>query len=127
MDLCKTALKSERLTLKSFTSTGSIDVYQVVTPTLTRFMAFAPSSTIEAFAEIWRTWFPRMAAGTGIFLVIRLTETGEFLGILGLHNVGAAEPEMGIWIKESKHGCGYGREAVATVVAWAPDILVYRQ
>jgi len=39
--------------------------------------------------------------------------------MVGLHNKSAAEPEAGIWIKESRHGCGYGREAVATVISFA--------
>jgi RimJ/RimL family protein N-acetyltransferase len=37
----------------------------------------------------------------------------------GLHGIGGAEPEIGIWIKEAAHGAGYGREAVATTIAWA--------
>ena len=43
----------------------------------------------------------------------------EFLGMAGLHNTSAAEPEMGIWIKESQHGYGYGQEAVAAVISFA--------
>jgi RimJ/RimL family protein N-acetyltransferase len=60
-----------------------------------------------------------MEAGTDLPLVVRLQATGEFLGVAGLHNLTSAEPEVGIWIKEQAHGCGYGREAVATAIAWA--------
>jgi len=42
--------------------------------------------------------------------------------MVGLHNTSAAEPEMGIWIKESQHGYGYGREAVAAVISFAAAI-----
>jgi RimJ/RimL family protein N-acetyltransferase len=47
----------------------------------------------------------------------------EFLGIAGLHNTNAIEPEVGIWIKEFQHGYGYGREAVATIVAFVASDL----
>jgi RimJ/RimL family protein N-acetyltransferase len=33
--------------------------------------------------------------------------------------IDAAEPEVGIWIKEPMHGYGFGREAVAAVVSFA--------
>ena len=29
------------------------------------------------------------------------------------------EPHLGIWIKKSAHGKGYGREAIEAVVQWA--------
>jgi RimJ/RimL family protein N-acetyltransferase len=88
------------------------------TPTLTHFMAWDPSPSLAAFAEIWRGWLPKMAAGTDLALTIRLQSTGEFMGMAGLLCIGQPEPEIGIWIKEAAHGAGYGREAVAAVVAW---------
>ena len=60
-----------------------------------------------------------MAAGTDVSLVVRLTSTGEFLGMAGLHQIGDPEPEIGIWIKEAAHGAGYGREAIAATIDWA--------
>ena len=55
--------------------------------------------------------------------VVRLQSTGEFLGMAGLHHIGDPEPEIGIWIKEAAHGFGYGRDAVATAIAWASSEL----
>jgi RimJ/RimL family protein N-acetyltransferase len=43
----------------------------------------------------------------------------SFLGAAGLHDIGNEEPEIGIWLKEAAHGLGYGREAIAAMVAWA--------
>jgi RimJ/RimL family protein N-acetyltransferase len=60
-----------------------------------------------------------MAAGTDVMPAIRLASTSEFLGMAGLHGVGRTETEVGIWIKETAHGSGYGREAIATLVSWA--------
>lgn len=118
MDLRSLSLSSPRLRLTAFTPADADEVFEAVTPTLTRFLRFEPSPSREAFAEIWATWFPRMAAGIEVSLVVRSTG-GEFLGMAGLHAIGDPEPETGIWIKEAAHGRGYGREAVATVIAWA--------
>jgi RimJ/RimL family protein N-acetyltransferase len=111
-------LISERLTLRSFAEHDAGESFAFATPTLTRFMAWDPSPSPAAFAHIWRGWLPKIAAGADLALVVRV-KTGEFLGMAGLHGIGGAEPEIGIWIKEAAHGAGYGREAVATIIAWA--------
>ena len=119
MDLRNTTLASGRLSLRAFTPADAPEVFATVTPTLTRFMVFAPSPSLEAFSDVWLGWLPNMAAGADLYLVVRASGTGEFLGMAGLHGIGAPEPEAGIWIKESAHGSGFGREAVSMLVGWA--------
>ncbi|WP_207459360.1 GNAT family N-acetyltransferase [Azospirillum sp. SYSU D00513] len=126
MDLRNTALASERLSLRSFTPGDAPEIFAAVTPTLTRFMVFDPSPSLVSFSEVWRIWLPNMAAGTDLYLVVRATGSGEFLGLTGLHGIGAPEPEAGIWIKESAHGSGFGREAVSTLVGWAGRVIGVR-
>lgn len=66
-----------------------------------------------------------------LHLVICRRDSGEFLGICGLHGNGQpAEPEVGIWIKKAAHGNGYGLEAIAALKEWAEaniefDRLIY--
>ena len=112
-------LISARLILRSFTEHDAGESFACATPTLTRFLGWDPSPSLAAFALIWREWLPKMAAGTDLMLAVRVKSTGEFLGMAGLHGIGGAEPAIGIWIKEAAHGVGYGREAVATTIAWA--------
>jgi RimJ/RimL family protein N-acetyltransferase len=64
-----------------------------------------------------------MRVGTDVSFTVRRKPSLEFLGAAGLHNIDADEPEVGIWIKESQHGYGYGREAIATIVAFAANDL----
>jgi Acetyltransferase (GNAT) domain len=45
--------------------------------------------------------------------------TVEFLGVAGFHRIGSPEPEVGIWINETAHGLGYGRETIGAIVKWA--------
>jgi RimJ/RimL family protein N-acetyltransferase len=119
-DLTNVSIRSPRLLLRSFTAADAPESFANSTPTLTRYMGWDPTPTPSAFAEIWREWLPRMAAGTELFVVVRSSSTGEFLGMTGLHGIGEREPEIGIWIKERAHGSGYGREAVAAIIAWVP-------
>jgi len=118
-DLRAIELSSSRLNLRSFSPTDAVEVFSAVTPTLTRFMTWDPSNSLREFEDIWREWLPAMEAGINLHLVIRLVSNAELLGVAGLHNIGLAEPELGIWIKESAQGMGYGRETMAALIQWA--------
>jgi RimJ/RimL family protein N-acetyltransferase len=123
MDLSSTSLRSSRVVLRSFGPGDAREVFAAATPTLTRYMTWDPAPCLEAFEKIWRGWLPMMAKGTDMHLVVRLRASQEFLGMAGLHNIGALEPDAGIWIKEAKHGNRYGRDAVAAVVSFAARTL----
>jgi RimJ/RimL family protein N-acetyltransferase len=86
---------------------------------LTRFMAWEPPASPAAMAGSQLRQMSATAAGTDLHLVIRLRDHGEFLGRAGLHAIGSAEPELGIWIKETAQSRGYGSEAIAALAAWA--------
>jgi RimJ/RimL family protein N-acetyltransferase len=119
-DLTRIELFANRLALRAFTPADAPEIFAAVSPAITRFMSWDPSLSPAAFAEVWRQWLPRMTAGTDLSLVIRLTSTDEFLGVAGVHGIGSAEPEVGIWLKETAHGLGYGREAIGAIAKWAP-------
>jgi RimJ/RimL family protein N-acetyltransferase len=119
MDLSSVFLSSERLLLKSFTDNDAREAFLAATPTVTRFMGWDPAPSLEAFELIWQSWMPKMRAGTDAYLTVRHKISLEFLGAAGLHNADVVEPEIGIWIKESQHRYGYGREAVASILAFA--------
>lgn len=110
---------SERLALRAFQRDDAPDIFAAITPELTRFMSWEPSATPDAFAAVWRTWLPAIAAETDLHLVIRTRPSGEFLGLAGLHGIGDDAPELGLWIKETAQRHGYGREATGAVMAWA--------
>lgn len=119
MDLSSVNLPSQRLLLKSFSPEDAVEVFGAVSPTITRFMGFEPSPSLEAFEQVWKNWLPLMRSGTDAHFVVRANAGLEFLGVAGLHDIEDAEPKIGIWIKEAAHGSGFGREAVAAVVSFA--------
>ena len=79
-------------------------MFTAITPGLTRYMAFEPPPSEEAFTAVWQAWLPTIAEGTDITFVIRRRDGGAFLGLAGLHRTMDAEPELGIWIDEAMHG-----------------------
>lgn len=112
-------INSPRLHLRPFTPEDAGEAFAAITPGLTRYMAFDPPVSEQAFAAVWTTWLPTIADGTDVTFVIRLRTDDAFLGLAGLHRTTDVEPELGIWIAEAMHGHGYGHEAVAAVRALA--------
>jgi GNAT superfamily N-acetyltransferase len=84
-------------------------------------MSWNPPASEKEFKAIWQGHLANMKAGRELHLVIRHTITNEFIGRTGLNPADAALLEIGVWIKESAQGRGYGREAVAAVIKWASD------
>lgn len=106
------------------------DSFARVTPTLTRFMSWEPVESIDAFEPVWRHWMNQRAEGTAAVFAVVDPVSGEFLGQVGIHNADRAVPELGVWIREDRHGRGFGRRAVAAARDWAcdtrPDIVAFR-
>ncbi|WP_354683106.1 GNAT family N-acetyltransferase [Cupriavidus necator] len=116
-------IRSPRLVLSPFRGDDAAEVFPCITRTLARFMEWEPSPTPDAFAAVWREWFPAMARGSDFIFTIRRADDGLFLGLGGLHHADTSAPEPGIWIREDCHGHGYGLEAVTAIVDWALDNL----
>lgn len=56
-----------------------------------------------------------MEHGKMLELVI-LTPEGEFIGSMEAFDITGKTPELGLWIKSSAHGNGYGYEALRCLV-----------
>ncbi|MEI6222689.1 MAG: GNAT family N-acetyltransferase [bacterium] len=120
-----TCIETPRLLLVPNALKYRDDIFREFTVEITVYMNPTPakhSSETEAF--ITRS-LQELQQGKTLPLVILKKETEEFLGCLGLHNIDGKTPEMGIWTKQSAHGHGYGREAMAAVKHWADEHLTY--
>jgi RimJ/RimL family protein N-acetyltransferase len=116
-------IESSRLSIRPFSGTDADAVFPCITSSLTRFMSWEPPASRQAFDRIWQSWLPAIADGTDFIFTVRRRSDGEFLGLAGLHHVRDTSPELGIWIREERHGEGLGHEAVATVARWASQRL----
>jgi RimJ/RimL family protein N-acetyltransferase len=116
-------ITSDRLQLSAFTAHDADDAFACITPTLTRYMSWEPAPSRAAFRDVWMKWVAPIADGNEYVFVIRERDGDRFAGLAGLHRVNDATPELGIWIREDRHGRGYGAEAVRRVAQWAMQSL----
>ncbi|MEO1095457.1 MAG: GNAT family N-acetyltransferase [Cyanobacteria bacterium J06638_28] len=119
LDLTALAIEGERVILRSLNDTYATAIFTEFTADITRYMLPKPAETIQDTLAFITESVASMQAQTDLVLAITHSE-GEFLGCCGLHlTQGPRTPELGIWLKQAAHGNGYGREAIATLMAWA--------
>jgi RimJ/RimL family protein N-acetyltransferase len=118
-------IESDRLRLLPTSEEYAREVFHNFTPAITEFMFPAPPNAIEETLAFLRGAHESILAGTDLQVVILLKEDEEFLGHGGIHHVDTRTPELGIWIKLSAHGDGYGREAVTALAEWALENLEF--
>jgi RimJ/RimL family protein N-acetyltransferase len=118
-DLFRTTITSNRLVLRSFTASDAVESFEEVNATIARFMSWNPAASLEELEAISQERLTNMAAGRELSLVIRLASTEGFLGRASLHPADDTLLETGLLIKQSAQGFGYGREAAASLAAWA--------
>ena len=110
-------IQSPRLQLSQFQITDAEEVFACITPAITRFMRWEPPSWSEYKARCEeRLRAPNLNT---LSFVIRRRASNECLGMTGLEESDRPSPELGLWIKESAHGQGFGREVVAALAGWA--------
>ncbi len=112
-------LQTERMLLRSFVPGDAAEIFAHAFPAVSHYLADRSAPTPESFETLWRAWLEDLANGREATLVARDANTFEFLGVVGLHFTLHAEAEVGVWIKDSASGRGFGLEAVAAMIAWA--------
>ena len=114
--------QSSRLRLSEFAMADAADIYNCITPAISRYMFWDPPTSFEAYKA--RREQTLLSTDRNDFsFVIRRQDAMECLGIASLDGRDADAPELGVWLKESVHGNGYGTEAVRAVADWAARTL----
>lgn len=125
MNLQDTKILSQRLLLIPITMEYKESIFKEFTSKITTFMYPKPAEKIEETEEFINGALEELKEGSDLQLVVLDKETKEFLGCAGLHRLDRKTPEFGIWIKESAHGNGYGKEAIIAVKEWADTNIDY--
>lgn len=113
------AIESDRLLQVAIRHDFDDDIFREFTPAVATYMYPAPTGDIADTRAFVGSSLEGLRSGDQLQLVIVDKESGEFIGCSGLHGLRSPDPELGVWTKASAHGHGYGREAVAAIVAWA--------
>jgi [ribosomal protein S5]-alanine N-acetyltransferase len=125
MNLLDVQIESERLLLHPISRKYREDIFREFTVDITLYMYPQPAKDISETDKFITDSVEELSAGTTLQLVILKKIGNEFLGCAGLHHLNRKNPELGIWVKRSAHGNGFGREAIDAIKKWADENLDY--
>ena len=108
-------LRTERLVIQPFRDEFLEDYYREFTDEITRYQYPDAFPDLDAARSLVHEFVADMERGDMLELVI-LTQGGEFLGSMGAFGIREETPEVGLWLKSSAHGKGYGHEALKTLL-----------
>ena len=109
-------IQSPRLQLSQFQLMDAQEVFGCITPAIARFMPWEPPSWSEYLARCEKR--VQAPQPNDFSFVIRRLDNRECLGMASFEDADSVAPEVGLWLKESAHGQGFGREVVAALVEW---------
>ena len=109
-------IQSPRLQLSQFQMMDAQDVFRCITPAIAKFMPWEPPSWSEYLARCQKR--VQAPEPNQFSFVIRRLDNRECLGMASFEGADFVSPELGLWLKESAHGQGFGREVVAALVEW---------
>ncbi|MBD2527414.1 GNAT family N-acetyltransferase [Nostoc sp. FACHB-133] len=124
-NLEQVSLESKRLILQAISLEYTEDVFREFTSEITTLMYPKPASSLSETEKIIRDMILQRENHTDLVLVILNKEHLEFLGICEVGAINTDTPELGIWLKKSAHGHGFGREAVYVLKNWVDKNLKY--
>jgi RimJ/RimL family protein N-acetyltransferase len=107
---------SPRLQLRQFQMVDAQEVFGCITPGIAKFMPWEPPSWSEYLTRCEKR--VQAPEPNKFSFAIRRLDGGECLGMASLEDADSVSPELGLWLKESAHGRGFGREVVAALVEW---------
>ena len=125
MNFLELTIETDRLMLIPLSDKYKEDVFCEFTDEITTYMYPKPNESMEALEKHYEETREEMKKGEDYSFTVVDKETEEFIGRGGLHKPHTPTPELGIWIKKSAHGNGYGREVVTAVKKWADRNLQY--
>lgn len=123
--LADLSIETERLRLVPVSPEYREMIFQEFTSVITAFMYPLPAAEISMTDEFIALAQQKLATNEDYEAVVLDKSTGEFLGCAGIHQIFTATPELGIWIKESAHRNGYGKEAILGLKNWGDQHLNY--
>lgn len=118
-------LRTERLVIQPFQDEFLEDYYREFTDEITQYQYPDAFPDLDAARSLVHEFVADMERGDMLELVI-LTPNGEFLGSMEAFGLREETPEVGLWLKSSAHGKGYGYEALKALLDYLSAKGTYR-
>ena len=119
-------LKSDRLILQPVELKYKEEIFQEFTSEITTYMYPQAAKNISETEQVIKEMIQQRDDRTDLVLVISNKKTLEFLGMCGVHKIDTDTPELGVWVKKSAQGRGFGKEAIHLLKNWADGNLNYK-
>jgi [ribosomal protein S5]-alanine N-acetyltransferase len=120
-----------RIILRPVSMEYKENICREFTTGVTKYMPFTPTGDITLTEDFIRNSILELQHNASLQLCIFLRNNDEFIGCCGgLHHINTRAIEIGLWLKKSVHGKGYGTETVEALSGWADkqfdfDYLLY--
>lgn len=112
-------IHSSRLTLQPVSNEFKLDICGEFTLEITRYMPFTPTNDIKETEDFIAHAADELINGKAIHFCILKTGMSEFMGCGALDHIDSGAVEIGLWLKKSVHGNGYGTETVKALMDFA--------
>jgi RimJ/RimL family protein N-acetyltransferase len=107
-------IQSTRVQLSQFRMMDAQEVFGCITPAIAKYMPWEPPSWSEYVARCEKR--VQAPEPNMFYFVIRRLDNRECLGMASFEGADSVSPELGLWLKETAHGQGFGLEVVAALV-----------
>jgi len=114
---------SDRLSYLVVNDSYKEDIFNALTPTVAKFLPFIPTGKIEDTQGFIDYSLDVLDKGTDITLIAVDKDTKEFIGCCGIHDINPESISLGIWLKESAFGKGYGQELIKALESYVNENL----
>ncbi|AZA79232.1 N-acetyltransferase [Chryseobacterium sp. G0186] len=108
-------IKTEHLTLQPVDDSDIDDILEHFTSEITRYMPFNPQGNRQDIVDFVNKSKKNLSENTDLVMVA-LDSNGDFVGCCGIHNITDESIELGLWLKKSSQGKGFGTEIIKTLV-----------
>ena len=112
-------IETERLILIPVSEKYVEEIYKYFNEKVTKYMIPSTAKDIDETRNVVHMFIEQRKNKTDYVYAITLKSNGEFIGLVGLHNLKNEVPKLGIWTKLESHGNHYGREAVGGLIDYA--------
>ncbi len=103
---------SERLKFIIVNENYKEDIFKELTDEVAKFLPFIPTHKLEDTQGFIDYSLNQLKLEKDITLIATDINTGEFIGCCGIHDICNESISLGIWLKESASGKGYGVEII---------------
>lgn len=115
-------IETERLILIPIREEHAKDIYEHFNEEVTKYMIPTPAKHIDETKKVVAKFIRQYADNTDQVYATTLKDNGEFIGLVGLHNLKNEVPELGLWTKIGSHGNHYGRESIGGLISHAKSM-----